>query len=645
MDPELEAVIALLPPDLADPAVSFADPPALRARLAGLAEAMAQAGLAPAADPRVSRRDLAAPGADGEPDVPVRVYQPEGWYAYVRPTILHIHGGAFVMGGLDQDDVSCERLALASRAQVVSVGYRLAPEHPYPAAVTDCFTVYRWLTGGGSGLSVDQQQIVVTGVSAGGGLAAAVALMARDAGGTQPSYQLLLYPVLDDRMVTHSMRTLLDQPLWNGRSSTHMWRHYLGPDPSADTSPYAAPSRATDLTGLPPAAITTAEFDPLRDEAIEYAQRLMQAGVPTELHVVPGVIHAFDGLAADIRLARRVRDSRFAALATLLARTPQESAVTPGQRWMDPQVATVLPRLPAMDPADLAGARTMLEGLAAGAPSPLPGEELLTITDRTIPGPPNSPEVPVRIYQPRESTGPVGCIVNYHGGAFALGSVNLDHGACVRFASQLGAVVVSVDYRLAPEHPFPAGVDDCYAVLVWVRDNAASLGIAPERIAVSGASAGGALAAAVALMARDRSGPPIRFQALQIPVTDDRLETWSSQHFSDTPMFHRPAAELMWERYLGPGYSGRETSPYAAPARASDLSGLPPAYVQTADLDPLRDEGIAYAERLLQAGVPVELHAFPGTFHGSGMAIQAAVSQRAAQELVDVLAVALEMPA
>jgi acetyl esterase len=138
-------------------------------------------------------------------------------------------------------------------------------------------------------------------------------------------------------------------------------------------------------------------------------------------------------------------------------------------------------------------------------------------------------------------------------------------------------------------------------------------------------------------MARDRGGPAICFQALQIPVTDDSLSSWSARNFNATPMFNRPAAESMWLRYLGAGYEDSETSPYAAPARAADLSGLPPAYVQTADLDPLRDEGIGYAQRLLQAGVAVELHTFPGTFHGSGMAMHAAVTQRAGQELLEVI--------
>ncbi len=537
MDSELEAVIAVLPPEFTDPATSFADPPKLRAALAAIAKGMADAGLAPVPDPRVSRRDLMVPGAPGDPDVSVRVYVPEG-AATNGPVILHIHGGAFVIGNPTQDDMSSERLALATSLPIVSVDYRLAPENPHPAPINDCFAVYRWLSGGSSGLDVDGEQVIVTGVSAGGGLAAAVAQRARDEGGVQPIYQVLLYPVLDDRMTTASMRKMIDTPLWNGRSSVHMWRHYLGDAVNNDdTSPYAAPARARDLSGLAPAALMTAEFDPLRDEAIEYAQRLMQAGIPTELHVVPGAIHAFDGLAADTQLSQRVRASRYAAINTVVSHGVKGRTVIAGERWLDPEIASVVPFLPDRPAGSttIAEGRKLLEEMLGAGAGPVAGEETLTVTHRTIPGPEGAPEIPVIIYQPRSASGPLPCVVDYHGGAFIMGSAQMDHPANVRIASEAGVVVVSVDYRLAPEHPFPAGVDDCYAGLLWVHANAAELGVDPSRIAVMGGSAGGALAAAVALMARDRGGPAICFQALQIPVTDDRLTTWSAQNFRDTP--------------------------------------------------------------------------------------------------------------
>jgi acetyl esterase/lipase len=207
----------------------------------------------------------------------------------------------------------------------------------------------------------------------------------------------------------------------------------------------------------------------------------------------------------------------------------------------------------------------------------------------------------------------------------------MEHAFCVAVARGLDAVVVTVDYRLAPEHPFPAGVEDCYAALAWLHRDAASLGVDAARIAVAGQSAGGGLTAAVVLMARDRGGPPVCFQFLGIPELDHRLETTSMRTFVDTPIWHRPNAELSWRFYLGedPG----EVSPYASPAIAPDLSGLPPAYVTAMEFDPLRDEGIMYALRMMEAGVSVELHSFPGTFHGSAVVTTAAVSKRASAEM------------
>ena len=222
-----------------------------------------------------------------------------------------------------------------------------------------------------------------------------------------------------------------------------------------------------------------------------------------------------------------------------------------------------------------------------------------------------------------------------HGGGFCLGSVEAEHLGALAAAAAADAVVVSVEYRLAPEHPFPAGLEDCYAALRWMASEPAALGIDPDRIAVMGSSAGGGLSAGLALLARDRGGPKLCFQLLSIPELDDRLETPSMRRFVDTPLWNRPNAELSWRYYLG-GNEG-EVSPYAAPARATDLSGLPPAYVSTMEFDPLRDEGIVYAMRLLEHGVTVELHQYPGTFHGSHIIQSARVSQRTFAEMMDAL--------
>ena len=228
-----------------------------------------------------------------------------------------------------------------------------------------------------------------------------------------------------------------------------------------------------------------------------------------------------------------------------------------------------------------------------------------------------------------------------HGGGFIIGSVEAEHAGSALMALGAGAVVVSVEYRLAPEHPYPAALHDCYAALTWLHAETGALGVDPSRVAVAGASAGGGLAAATALFARDRGGPALCFQMLQIPELDDRLDTPSMRAFTDTPLWSRPLAVKSWAAYLGELAGSPDVPAHAAPARAEDLSGLPPAYVSTAENDPLRDEGITYALRMLQAGVSVELHQFPGTFHGSALVTTAAVSRRAQEETGVVLRRAL----
>lgn len=315
---------------------------------------------------------------------------------------------------------------------------------------------------------------------------------------------------------------------------------------------------------------------------------------------------------------------------------------------IDPELEAVLDFMPVIDLDDPVKARREFEKLLVTMRTPLPEAELLDIEDRLIPGWEGDPEVPVRVYRPKAVAADPGTtvpgVLQIHGGGFIVGSVEAEHAGAVLTAVDLGAVLVSVDYRLAPEHPYPAGLHDCYAALSYLHAEAAALGVDPGRIAVAGASAGGGLAAATALMARDRGGPPLCFQMLHIPELDDRLETPSMRTFVDSPLWNRPLAVKSWEFYLG-DLSGKDDVPiYAAPARATDLSGLPPAYVSTAENDPLRDEGIAYALGMLQSGVSVELHQFPGTFHGSALVQSAAVSRRAAKEASVVLRRALGVP-
>jgi acetyl esterase len=314
---------------------------------------------------------------------------------------------------------------------------------------------------------------------------------------------------------------------------------------------------------------------------------------------------------------------------------------------IDPELAAIVELLPKMDLVDPVAARQAFESLLAGITFDIPGIETLDIEDRLVPGHEGDPDVPVRVYRPKGPAAgtPVPGVVMIHGGGFVIGSVEAEHGGAAQMAIDTGAVVVSVDYRLAPENPYPAGLHDCYAALAHLHDKAAALGVDPDLVALAGTSAGGGLAAATALLARDRGGPPVCFQLLHIPELDDRLQTGSMQAFVDSPMWNRPLAVQSWRAYLGPLYGTDDVPAYAAPARATDLSGLPPAYISTAESDPLRDEGITYALRLLQAGISVELHQFPGTFHGSALVTTAAVSRRAQRESALVLRQALGVAA
>jgi acetyl esterase/lipase len=301
-------------------------------------------------------------------------------------------------------------------------------------------------------------------------------------------------------------------------------------------------------------------------------------------------------------------------------------------RAYDPEIAPVVPLLPTVsDFSDVPAMRSQLAKMIAAFSPPDPPDLGVRCEDRTLPGPPGAPDVGVRIYRPEGSDGPRPGVLYIHGGGFIVGSIETEHAGATAAAAGAEAVIVSVEYRLAPEDPFPAGLEDCYAALLWLASQADALGVDERHIGVMGSSAGGGLAAAVALLARDRAGPALCFQLLGIPELDDRLDTPSMRAFTDTPLWNRPNAEASWRYYLGdtPG----EVSHYAAPARAKDLTGLPPAYISTMEFDPLRDEGIRYAARLLEHGVSVELHQFPGTFHGSHLVGQAGVSKRTIAEM------------
>jgi acetyl esterase len=237
----------------------------------------------------------------------------------------------------------------------------------------------------------------------------------------------------------------------------------------------------------------------------------------------------------------------------------------------------------------------------------------VALTNLTMPGPED--DLAVRVYRPtRPPTEPRPLIVNYHGGGWTLGHLDLADWLCSQVAKAVGAVVVSVDYRLAPKDRFPAAVDDCYAALEWAADNAGSLGADPSRLAVMGDSAGGNLAAVVCLLARDHAGPAIAHQALLYPSTDLVLDTPSIARNEHKPILSGDDMRTFRKHYLGP--DGDPTDWRVSPLRAGDHADLPPALIQVADHDVLHDDGVRYADALRTAGVPVRLTEYVGTPHG-----------------------------
>jgi len=262
-----------------------------------------------------------------------------------------------------------------------------------------------------------------------------------------------------------------------------------------------------------------------------------------------------------------------------------------------------------------------------------PPEAVAHIEDRRIPGP--GGELAIRIYTPH-GMGAFPALVYFHGGGWVVGDLDNQQSSCCALANSTPCVVVSVDYRLAPENKFPAAAEDCYAAALWVAENARSIQVDPERIAVGGDSAGGNLAAAVCLMARDRGGPALVFQLLIYPVLDLNFDTPSYEENGTGYLLTKEMCVYFWEQYLASGSDGGH--PYAAPIRAKSLAGLPPALVLTALYDPLRDEGQAYARRLKEAGVPVMARNYEGLIHGFwGMGAVLDQTQRIRQEVSEVL--------
>ena len=262
---------------------------------------------------------------------------------------------------------------------------------------------------------------------------------------------------------------------------------------------------------------------------------------------------------------------------------------------------------------DIKERRNVINSLVRMMTAELPPIDNIVIEDRNIAAPDALLELVVRIYKPTGVSGGLPGIFFIHGGGMIMGSIETENHKAAMLCETIQSIVVSVEYRLAPENPHPAQVQDCYEALVWMSKNASELGLDTDRLAIVGGSAGGGLAIATALMARDQEFPKLSFQMANYPMIDDRNETPSSKEITDVGIWDRKANIEAWDWYLG----GKNADEYAAPARAKDLSGLPPTFIDVGELDLFRDEDIEFAKRLLQAGVTTELHVYPGAYHAS----------------------------
>jgi acetyl esterase/lipase len=305
LDPELKGPLADLT-EATGGGFSLRDIPALRAMVAGMIAGV-KAEVPPVEG--VTANDHSVPGIAGGPDVRIRVYRPAR-AAGNLPALIWMHGGGYVLGDLDLDDLMAAQLAVDVGIAVVNVAYRLAPEHPYPAALDDCRAVLQAMTTSAAQFGIDGTRIAVGGASAGGGLAAALALKSREEGANNIVFQLLVYPCINDRNCEQTGAGRPENLFWSRENVLIGWQAYLAAEPgSTDVSVYAAPFRATDLSGLPPAFIGVGQVDMFLPDCLDYGIRLSDAGVGTEIHVYPGAFHAFDAFAPMARVSQQfVRD-------------------------------------------------------------------------------------------------------------------------------------------------------------------------------------------------------------------------------------------------------------------------------------------------------------------------------------------------
>lgn len=296
------------------PDMSIADLPTARAAI------LAAPGIPDHA--AVRRTDRIVPGLTGRPDLLVRVYEPKGPRSSdhpPRPGILWVHGGGYVMGHVSRDDAAMDRIVAETGCVAVSAEWRQAPEHPYPASLDDAEGALRWMVSAVDELGIDPALMILGGGSSGGGTAAALALRLRVARDISIALLLLVYPMIDDTGTTPSSRAITDARLWNREANAAAWSAYLGESAAGpDVPEEAAPGRARDLTGFPPTWLAVGDLDLFLDEDIAFAQRLMRAGVPTELHVYPGAIHGFYTRLPGSPLAQRFHADMAAAIRRLV---------------------------------------------------------------------------------------------------------------------------------------------------------------------------------------------------------------------------------------------------------------------------------------------------------------------------------------
>jgi acetyl esterase/lipase len=310
---------------------------------------------------------------------------------------------------------------------------------------------------------------------------------------------------------------------------------------------------------------------------------------------------------------------------------------------VDPQLLALIEQLPGfgLGVANLDDTRAMM--IAMGTATQAPPADDVTVAEHWVPGPQEAPDVRVLISTPRAQGERRPGILHVHGGGYVLGSAEMTLETDAAYVRAFDAVAVSVDYRLAPETPHPGPVEDCYAVLKWLYANAASLGVDTGRIVVTGESAGGGLAAALVLLARDRAEIPIAFQHLIFPMLDDRTVTADDPSpFHGEFLWTRPDNRFGWASLLGVEPGSPDVSYHAAPARAPDLTGLPPTFISCGALDLFLEEDMEYARRLIRAGVPTELHIYPGAPHGFMFVADAYVTRAYARDSMAALERALK---